>query len=193
MSLVCEETPNSVKLDILKLTSGIIEDIKEVQKTDGGWVDRLVSINQNKGGEFRIDENSVMRFRDQVCVSDVLELKKSILEEGHRGKLSIHPSATKMYQDFKKMFWLPEIKKYVIEFVYAYLTCLSKTLKGYDSIWVIIDRLTKSNYFILIKINHSLKKLVELYIEEIVKLHDIPSSIISDRDPRFTSRLLKSL
>lgn len=51
-----------------------------------------------------------------------------------------------------------------------------------------MDRLTKSAYFILIKINFLLQKLDEIYIDVIVKLHDIPSSIVSDRDMRFTSR-----
>ena len=41
---------------------------------------------------------------DRVCVPDVPELKKSIIEEGHRSGLSIHPGATKMYQDLKKVF-----------------------------------------------------------------------------------------
>lgn len=54
-------------------------------------------INQNKGDEFRIDENGVIRFRDRVYVLDVPELKNSILEEGHKSGLSIHPGATKMY------------------------------------------------------------------------------------------------
>src|ERR1043165_7773000 len=50
-------------------------------------------INQGHGGEFRIDENGVMRFGDRVCVPDVAEIRKSILEEGHRSGLSIHPGA----------------------------------------------------------------------------------------------------
>lgn len=56
-------------------------------------------------------------------ILDVPEHKKNILEEGHRSGLSIHPSATKMYQDLKKLFWWPGIKKDVAEFVYACLTC----------------------------------------------------------------------
>lgn len=46
----------------------------------------------------------MLRFRGRVCVSDNFELKKMILEESHRSSLSIHPVATKMYQDLKKMF-----------------------------------------------------------------------------------------
>ena len=59
---------------------------------------------------------------------------------------------------------------------------------GYDAIWVIIDRLTKSAHFLTIRNNFSLNRLAELYVDEIVKLHGVPVSIVSDRDPRFTSR-----
>jgi len=51
----------------------------------------------------------------------VPELRKMILEEGHRSNLSIHPSATKMYQDLKMMFWWPNMKREVSEFAYACL------------------------------------------------------------------------
>ena len=58
----------------------------------------------------------------------------------------------------------------------------------HDSVWVIIDRLTKSIYFIPIKIDYSTDRLVELCVDEIVRLHGVPLSIVPDRDPRFTSR-----
>ena len=64
---------------------------------------------------------------------------------------------------------------------------LPRTRAGYDAIWVIVDRLTKSARFLAIRNNFSLDRLVELYISEIVKLHGVLVSIISDRDPRFTS------
>ncbi|KAG8472899.1 hypothetical protein CXB51_034781 [Gossypium anomalum] len=62
-----------------------------------------------------------------------------------------------------------------------------------NAIWVIVDRLTKSAHFIPVRTDYSLNKLAELYIREIVRLHGIPLSIISDRDPRFTSRFWKKL
>jgi hypothetical protein len=64
---------------------------------------------------------------------------------------------------------------------------LPKTSKGYDFIWVVIDRLTKSAHFIPYKITNSVSELAELYVKEIVMLHGIPASIVSDRDARFTS------
>lgn len=67
-------------------------------------------------------------------------------------------------------------------------TSFSKITKGCDSIWVIVDRLTKLDNFIPIKINFPLQKLVELYIENVVSLHGILSSIVSNRDSRFTLR-----
>ena len=70
---------------------------------------------------------------------------------------------------------------------------LPRTPRGLDSIWVIIDRLTKFAHFIPINIKFSLEKLTFLYISEIVRLHGVPSSIVSDRDPRFTSRFWGSL
>ncbi|WRX18518.1 Integrase [Theobroma cacao] len=59
---------------------------------------------------------------------------------------------------------------------------------GKDAIWVIVDRLTKSAHFLVIHSTYSIKKLAKLYIDEIVRLHGVPVSIVSDRDPRFTSR-----
>ena len=68
-----------------------------------------------------------------------------------------------------------------------------KGRKGNDVIWVIIDRLTKSTLFLPIKMTDSIDKLAKIYINEVVRLHEILVSIVSDRDPRFTSRLWPSI
>ena len=65
---------------------------------------------------------------------------------------------------------------------------LPMTGKKHDSVWVMVDRLTKSAHFLPARTDYSLDKLAELYIKEIVQLHGIPVSIISYRDLRFTSR-----
>ena len=67
------------------------------------------------------------------------------------------------------------------------------TQQKHDSVWVIVDRLTKSAHFIPVKIDYSMDRLAELYVKEIVRLHGVPLSIVSDRDPRFTSRFWKEL
>ncbi|KAL4324432.1 hypothetical protein GQ457_11G024800 [Hibiscus cannabinus] len=62
-----------------------------------------------------------------------------------------------------------------------------------NSIWAIVDRLTKSAHFILVRANYSLSQLARLYIAEIVRFHGVPVSIISDRDPKFTLNFWGSL
>jgi len=58
---------------------------------------------------------------------------------------------------------------------------------------VIVDRLTKSAHFLAMNLRMSMAKLAQLYIKEIVRLHGVPSSIVSDRDPRFTSQFWQTL
>ena len=60
------------------------------------------------------------------------------------------------------------------------------TQRKHDSVWVIVNRLTKSAHFIPVRIDYSIDQLAELYVDEIVRLHSVQLSIMSDRDPRFT-------
>lgn len=74
-----------------------------------------------------------------------------------------------------------------------FITKLPKTTRKHDSIWVIIDRLSKSAHFIPISEAYKMEKLSQIYINEIVSRHGVPLSIISDRDSRFTSNFWQSL
>nr|GFB71159.1 putative reverse transcriptase domain-containing protein [Tanacetum cinerariifolium] len=74
-----------------------------------------------------------------------------------------------------------------------FVTKLPKSSQGYDTIWVIVDRLTKSAIFTPIKETDPMDKLARIYLKEVVTRHGIPVSIISDRDPRFTSNFWWSL
>jgi hypothetical protein len=64
-----------------------------------------------------------------------------------------------------------------------FITGLPTTLRGFDSIWVIIDRLTKLSHFLPVKIKYSTVKLAKIYLERILSLHGVPKTIISDRGP----------
>ncbi|GJZ75476.1 putative reverse transcriptase domain-containing protein [Tanacetum coccineum] len=68
-----------------------------------------------------------------------------------------------------------------------FITKLPRSKSGHDTIWVIVDRLTKSAYFLAIREDYSIEKLAKIYIDEIVARHGVPVSIISYRDGRFTS------
>nr|GEY78376.1 putative reverse transcriptase domain-containing protein [Tanacetum cinerariifolium] len=74
-----------------------------------------------------------------------------------------------------------------------FVTKLPKSLQGYNTIWVIVDRLTKSAIFTPTRETDPMDKLTRIYLKEVVTRHGIPVSIISDRDPRFTSNFWRSL
>ncbi|GJV33502.1 putative reverse transcriptase domain-containing protein [Tanacetum coccineum] len=69
-----------------------------------------------------------------------------------------------------------------------FITKLPRSKNWHDTIWVIVDRLTKSTHFLDIREDYSTKRLARIYIDEIVARHRVPMSIISDRDGQFTSR-----
>ena len=68
-----------------------------------------------------------------------------------------------------------------------FIVGLPRTQRGYDSIWVIVDRLTKVAHFLPIKTTYTGPQLVALYMERIVCLHGVPKKIVSDRGTQFTS------
>ncbi|GJT52733.1 putative reverse transcriptase domain-containing protein [Tanacetum coccineum] len=74
-----------------------------------------------------------------------------------------------------------------------FMTKLPRTSSGHDTIWVIVDRLTKSAHFLPMREDYKMDRLARLYLNEIVARHGVPISIISDRDSRFTSRFWQSM
>ena len=69
-----------------------------------------------------------------------------------------------------------------------FITGLPRTRSGYDSIWVVVDRLTKVAPFIPVKTTYTSAKLAKIYMTRIVCLHGVPRSIVSDRGTQFTSK-----
>ena len=74
-----------------------------------------------------------------------------------------------------------------------FVTGLPRTATGKDAIWVIVDQLTRSAHFLAIRVDFSLERLARLYINEIVRLHGAPASIVSNRDRRFVSQSWESV
>ncbi|GKE20825.1 putative reverse transcriptase domain-containing protein [Tanacetum coccineum] len=88
----------------------------------------------------------------------------------------------------------PEIPEWKWEKITMdFVTKLPKTANGYDTIWVIVDRLMKSAHFLPMRENDPMEKLMKLYMKEVVTRHGVPVSIISDRDGRFTSLIWQAL
>ena len=74
-----------------------------------------------------------------------------------------------------------------------FITGLPRTQSGYDSIWVVMDRLTNVAHFIPVKTTYTSAKLVKIYITRIVYLHGVPRTIVSDRGTQFTSKFWHQL
>ncbi|GJW02804.1 putative reverse transcriptase domain-containing protein [Tanacetum coccineum] len=120
----------------------------------------------------------------------------------YKSKYSIHPGSDKMYQDLKKLYWWPNMKAEIATYIpkwkwenitMDFVTKLPRTAAGQDTIWVIVDRLTKSAHFLPMREDDTLEKLTRQYLKEVVSKHGVPVSIISDRDGKFTSHFWKSL
>ena len=74
-----------------------------------------------------------------------------------------------------------------------FITGLPRTRSGYDSIWVVVDRLTKVAHFIPVKTTYTSSKLAKIYMTRIVCLHGVPRTIVSDRGTQFTSKFWNQL
>ncbi|GJR34438.1 putative reverse transcriptase domain-containing protein [Tanacetum coccineum] len=101
-------------------------------------------------------------FFDRIWIPSVGGVRKLIMDEAHTSRYSIHPGADKMYHDLRNLYWWPGMKRDIAEYVSS---------SGYDAIWVIVDRLTKSAHFLPIREDFKTEKLARIYINEIVARH----------------------
>ena len=74
-------------------------------------------VNKLTGEEIctQLDGQGILKFNSRIWIPNVVELKNTILQEAHNSKFSIHPGSTKMYQDLKKNFWWPDMKKDIVD------------------------------------------------------------------------------
>jgi hypothetical protein len=70
---------------------------------------------------------------------------------------------------------------------------ITRTKKQHDSIMVVVDKITKVSHFILLKTTHTTSNFVDIYMREVARLRDIPKTIVSKRDPKFTSNFWRGL
>ncbi|GJZ63037.1 putative reverse transcriptase domain-containing protein [Tanacetum coccineum] len=141
-------------------------------------------------------------FGNRVWLPRFGELRELVMHESHKSKYSIHPGSDKMYQDLNLLYWWPNMKANIATYIPVwkweritmdFMSGMPRTPSGYDTIWVIIDRLSKSAHFLPMKKTDSMEKLTRLYLKEIVCRHGVPVSIILDQDSHFTSNFWRSL
>nr|GEW64263.1 reverse transcriptase domain-containing protein [Tanacetum cinerariifolium] len=123
--------------------------------------------------------NGTLCLRNRSWIPYFSNLRTLIMHESHKSKYSIHPRSDKMYQHLKKLYWWPIIKAKIATYV--------------NAIWVIVDRLMKSAYFLPIKETDSREKLMRQYLKDVVSRHGVLVLIISDRASKFTSQFWQSL
>ena len=123
MNLSVTLTHDKMQLNSIQITNNLQKQIHEAQERDEFINKKKKLIGQRGGEDFGIDKTGTLRFKDRMCVPNNEEIKEMILEEAHKSKLSIHPGTTKMYQDLKKMFWWPKMKKEVAQYVAKCLVC----------------------------------------------------------------------
>ncbi|GKD79575.1 putative reverse transcriptase domain-containing protein [Tanacetum coccineum] len=96
------------------------------------------------------------------------------MDEAHKLKYFVHPGAYKMYYDLRDRYWWPGMKKDIAEYIRIamdFVTKLPRTSSGHDTIWVIVDRLTKSAHFLPMCEDYKMERLARLYLNEIVARH----------------------
>jgi hypothetical protein len=174
---------HSAVLAQIALVSELLEQIIAEQRYDDLEIPHIKKLMaEGRGLQFIIDEQGVVKYKNRLVVSSNEELRRKILGEAHRSKLSIHPGSNKMYHDLRQLYWWSNMKqdinKYIAEYDICgrvkvdhlrmpgflqplpipvwkwediskdFITRLPRTAKGHDSIWVIVDRLTKTAHFL---------------------------------------------
>ncbi|GJV06532.1 putative reverse transcriptase domain-containing protein [Tanacetum coccineum] len=172
-----------------KLPSQILKAQTEALKEENIKAENLRGMNK----AFEIRPDGTRCIKNQSWLPLLGNLRDLIMHESHKSKYSIHPVKAEC-QKPSGLLVQPEIPMWKWERITIdFITKLPKTSNGHDTIWVIVDRLTKSAHFIPTRETDSMETLTRLYIKEIVSRHGVPISIISDRDSQVTSRFWQSL
>ncbi|KAH9658749.1 Endonuclease [Citrus sinensis] len=205
----------------------LIDKVHQMQDQDLQLLKLKEDVQKDLRTDFAVRDDGVLVMGNRLCVPDIKELKKEIMEEAHCSAYAMHPGSTKMYRTLRDHYWWQGMKREIDEFVSRCLVCqqikaehqrpagfsqplpipewkwehitmdfvtgLPRTQSGHDSVWVVVDRLTKSTHFLPFKTTYSMDKLGNIFMAEIVRLHGAPVSIVSDRDSRFTSKFWTSL
>ena len=111
------------KMANLEVRPTILEDIRKAQEEDE-YVKKAQKFDEEaKKGEFTVSSDGTIRFKGRIYVPEAADLREQLLIEAHETPYSVHPGTTKMYQDLKKGYWWPGMKKDVVRFVEKCLTC----------------------------------------------------------------------
>ena len=106
-----------------RVWSVYLDRVKATQRRDPQLQKILFEVQQGQSRGFVIDNEGTLRLGTRLCVPNVEELRKEIMEEAHFSAYSIHPGSTKMYHDLKDTYWWNGMKRDIADFVSKCLTC----------------------------------------------------------------------
>ncbi|GJZ05062.1 putative reverse transcriptase domain-containing protein, partial [Tanacetum coccineum] len=140
---------------------GGIKDRYVASASEGG-VDEFIVLQ--KGLDEMIEQRSdgTLYYLDRIWVPLKGEVRTLIMDEAHKSKYSVHPGADKMYYDLRDRYWWPGMKKDIAEYVRIamdFVTKLPRTISGHDTIWVIVERLTKSPHFLPMREDYKMERV----------------------------------
>jgi len=198
MNLSVHTGVDHIRCNMLQITNEFLDEVRVEQGKDPELQQIIGELDTEKRKDFRMGKDGILRFREMVCVPRSRVLRKMLLDEGHKSRLSIHPCMTKMYKNLKATILWTSMKTDVADYVASCLVCqkekiehqrsggtlepldipqwkwdnismdfvthLPRSVREHDSIWVIVDRLTKCAHFLPINQKMSLDKLAELYV-----------------------------
>jgi len=105
MRLQVEMGSESIRCSTLTISSDFLSLVRERQLLDVSLNRVREQLGSDETRDFTLGDDDILRFQGRICVPNDVEVKKLILEEGHKSRLSLHPGMTKMYQDLKETFW----------------------------------------------------------------------------------------
>ncbi|KAI0530867.1 hypothetical protein KFK09_000415 [Dendrobium nobile] len=210
--LICEierlqlEVISSSSLDFgvltqLSIQSSLEDRIQEAQKLDSDYSTLISQIESGKKLELRVSDFGTIFCKNRLWIPVFGDLRKEILFESHHSGYTVHPGSGKICEACQlvnaehqrpggllQSLPIPEWKweEVTMDFSMGF----PRSRQGHDAIWVIVDRLTKSAHFLLIRQTNPVDRLAQVYVKEIVRLHGVPKT---DRQSERTIQVLEDL
>jgi len=123
MNLGLDMGPGQIRCGMLRITNEFLDELRVEQGKDQELQQIIGELGTEKRKNFWMGRDGILRFRERVCVPDNRVLRKMLLDEGHKSRLSIHLGMTKMYKDLKASFWWTGMKTDVADYVASCLVC----------------------------------------------------------------------
>jgi hypothetical protein len=217
-----ESTLNTLNVSTVSISPQVKTMIRQSLESDEYFSEILNTLRDpirsrsttNRTQQFELREGLLyMKEGNRLCIpKTAMQLRLQLLKENHETPIAGHLGIAKTYESLQRLFFWPKLDKDVEEFVKSGLlqplpipnkrwesismdliVQLPKTRTGFDAIVTFVDWLTKQIHLAPTTTTVTAPQLAHLFIDYVFRIHGLPTSIVSDRDPRFTSIFWKAL